>query len=153
MKEKKNKNKKNKMDQEALLAGKATHQQPKKRSFWSFRVFLVQLSYFIYKERFNLDEIYMFLLSGLIWIASQALEKLAYYGLAPNMILYLTGEYGMATTEAAKIILLWSAATNFFPLVGAFVADSYTGRFPLIGFGSSTSLLVHISETMKTTSK
>ncbi|CAN6839068.1 unnamed protein product [Brassica oleracea] len=57
------------------------------------------------------------------------------------MILYLTGEYGMATTEAAKIILLWSAATNFFPLVGAFVADSYTGRFPLIGFGSSTSLL------------
>lgn len=151
MKEKKNKNKKNKMDQEALLAGKATHQQPEKRSFFlSFRVFLVQLSYFIYKERFNLDEIYMFLLSGLIWIASQALEKLAYYGLAPNMILYLTGEYGMATTEAAKIILLWSAATNFFPLAGAFVADSYTGRFPLIGFGSSTSLLVHIS---KTTSK
>ncbi|XP_010419733.1 PREDICTED: protein NRT1/ PTR FAMILY 1.3-like isoform X3 [Camelina sativa] len=57
------------------------------------------------------------------------------------MILFLTVEYGMGTAEAANIIFLWSAATNFFPLVGAFIADSYTGRFPLIGFGSSISLL------------
>ncbi|WZZ22601.1 hypothetical protein YC2023_123988 [Brassica napus] len=61
------------------------------------------------------------------------------------MILYLTVEYGMGTTEAANILFLWSAATNFFPLIGAFIADSYTGRFPLIGFGSSTSLLGMLS--------
>ncbi|KAG7608891.1 MFS transporter superfamily [Arabidopsis suecica] len=73
-------------------------------------------------------------------LASQALEKLAYFGLVPNMILFLTVEYGMGTAEAANILFLWSAATNFFPLVGAFIADSYTGRFPLIGFGSSISL-------------
>lgn len=101
------------MDLEALLARKATHQQPEKRSVLTISSIL----------------------------ASQALEKLAYYGLAPNMILYLTAEYGMTTTGAANILLLWSAATNFFPLVGAFIADSYTGRFPLIGFGSSASLL------------
>ncbi|EFH49780.1 proton-dependent oligopeptide transport family protein [Arabidopsis lyrata subsp. lyrata] len=74
-------------------------------------------------------------------LASQALEKLAYFGLVPNMILFLTVEYGMGTAEAANILFLWSAATNFFPLVGAFIADSYTGRFPLIGFGSSISLM------------
>lgn len=48
----------------------------------------------------------------------------------------------MGTADAANILFLWSAATNFLPLVGAFTADSYTGRFPLIGFGSSISLLV-----------
>ncbi|EOA19644.1 hypothetical protein CARUB_v10003056mg [Capsella rubella] len=74
-------------------------------------------------------------------LASQALEKLACFGLVPNMILFLTVEYGMGTAEAANVLFLWSAATNFFPLVGAFIADSYTGRFPLIGFGSSLSLL------------
>ncbi|CAA7039769.1 unnamed protein product [Microthlaspi erraticum] len=101
------------MDQEALLARKSTHQQPAKGNVTTISIIL----------------------------ASQALEKLAYYGLVPNMILYLTAEYGMGTAEAANIIFLWSAATNFFPLVGAFIADSYTGRFPLIGFGSFISLL------------
>ncbi|KAJ4883013.1 Protein NRT1/ PTR FAMILY 1.3 [Raphanus sativus] len=101
------------MDQEALLVGKAADQHPEKRNVLTISCIL----------------------------ASQALEKLAYYGLVPNMILYLTAEYGMGTTEAANILFLWSAATNFFPLIGAFIADSYTGRFPLIGFGSSTSLL------------
>ncbi|XP_010491892.2 PREDICTED: protein NRT1/ PTR FAMILY 1.3-like [Camelina sativa] len=88
--------------------------------------------------------------SGLV-AASQALEVLAYFGLVPNMILFLTVEYGMGTAEAANIIFLWSAATNFFPLVGAFIADSYTGRFPLIGFGSSISLLGMIFLWLTTT--
>lgn len=112
---------------------------------------LVYVSIYIYMF---LCRIYIYIYKKFVkrfWIASQALEKLAYYGLVPNMILYLTVEYGMGTTEAANILFLWSAATNFFPLICAFIADSYTGRFPLIGFGSSTSLLVHILQITKTT--
>lgn len=142
------------MDQEALLVGKATDQHPEKRTVSTISCILGIVSYVSIYIYMFLCRIYIYIYKKFVkrfWIASQALEKLAYYGLVPNMILYLTVEYGMGTTEAANILFLWSAATNFFPLIGAFIADSYTGRFPLIGFGSSTSLLVHILQITKTT--
>ena len=74
--------------------------------------------------------------------ANEAFEKLASVGLMPNMILYLTREYGMQTAEATNFLLLWSAATNFTPLIGALLADSYVGRYSMIAFGSIASLLV-----------
>ncbi|KAK9273971.1 hypothetical protein L1049_018785 [Liquidambar formosana] len=74
-------------------------------------------------------------------IANEALEKVASYGLMPNMIVYLMGEYGMETTTGSNVLFFWSAATNFMPIVGAFVADSFAGRFRTIGFGSMASLL------------
>ncbi|XP_061367390.1 protein NRT1/ PTR FAMILY 1.2-like [Gastrolobium bilobum] len=74
-------------------------------------------------------------------IANEAFEKLASLGLMPNMILYLTREYGMQTAGATNLLLLWSAATNFTPLIGAFLADSYFGRYSMIAFGSIASLL------------
>ncbi|KAI3455452.1 hypothetical protein Pfo_012115 [Paulownia fortunei] len=74
-------------------------------------------------------------------IANEAFEKVASYGLLPNMIFYLMNEYKMGVTRATNVIFFWSAATNFMPLVGAFVADSFLGRFLTIGLGSIASLL------------
>ncbi|MCD7471068.1 hypothetical protein HAX54_011348 [Datura stramonium] len=74
-------------------------------------------------------------------IANEALEKVASYGLLPNMTFYLMREYGMEVTGAQSLLFYWSAATNFLPLVGAFVADSYLGRFAVIGLGSIFSFL------------
>ncbi|XP_010519892.1 PREDICTED: protein NRT1/ PTR FAMILY 1.3 [Tarenaya hassleriana] len=74
-------------------------------------------------------------------LGNQALEKVAYYGVIPNMIVYMTREYGMGAAEAANALFLWSAATNFFPLLGAFLSDCYSGRFLVVGLGSSISLL------------
>ncbi|KAL0319269.1 UNVERIFIED_CONTAM: protein NRT1/ PTR FAMILY 1.2 [Sesamum angustifolium] len=74
-------------------------------------------------------------------IANEAFEKVASYGLQPNMIFYLMNEYKMGVTGATNLIFYWSAATNFMPLVGAFLADSFLGRFLTIGFGSIASLL------------
>ncbi|CAI9757608.1 unnamed protein product [Fraxinus pennsylvanica] len=74
-------------------------------------------------------------------IANEAFEKVASYGLLPNMIFYLMRVYNMGVTRATNIIFLWSAATNFMPLIGAFVADSFLGRFLTIGLGSIASLL------------
>ncbi|MCI27741.1 peptide/nitrate transporter, partial [Trifolium medium] len=47
----------------------------------------------------------------------------------------------METAEATNFLLLWSAATNFTPIIAAFLADSYFGRYPMIAFGSIASLL------------
>ncbi|XP_048331579.1 protein NRT1/ PTR FAMILY 1.2-like [Ziziphus jujuba] len=74
-------------------------------------------------------------------IANEAFERVASHGLQPNMILYLTKEYALSAARAANILFLWSAATNFTPIVGAFLADSYMGRYSIIGFGSIISLL------------
>ncbi|GMY38364.1 protein NRT1/ PTR FAMILY 1.2-like isoform X1 [Fagus crenata] len=74
-------------------------------------------------------------------IANEAFERVASIGLMPNMILYLTRVYGMQIATAANILFLWSAASNFMPILGAFLADSYVGRYWMIGFGSIVSLL------------
>ncbi|KAF7124185.1 hypothetical protein RHSIM_Rhsim12G0201000 [Rhododendron simsii] len=74
-------------------------------------------------------------------IANEALEKVASYGLLPNMILYLMGDYHIGITQGTNILFFWSAATNFFPLFGAFISDSYLGRFLTIGLGSIFSFL------------
>lgn len=74
-------------------------------------------------------------------IANEALERVASFGLMPNMIVYLMGEYGMEAITGTEILFLWSAATNFMPILGAFMADSFTGRYRMIGFGSISSFL------------
>ncbi|XP_020228336.1 protein NRT1/ PTR FAMILY 1.2 [Cajanus cajan] len=74
-------------------------------------------------------------------IANEALAKLASVGLIPNMILYLIEDYKLRVLKATKILFLWFAATNFAPVVGAFVADAYLGRFLAIALGSILSFL------------
>ncbi|KAL3528727.1 hypothetical protein ACH5RR_008049 [Cinchona calisaya] len=74
-------------------------------------------------------------------IANEGFEKVASYGLLPNMILYLMNIYHMGLAKGNYILFLWSAATNFTPIVGAFLADSYLGRYLTISLGCITSLL------------
>ncbi|TXG62019.1 hypothetical protein EZV62_013382 [Acer yangbiense] len=74
-------------------------------------------------------------------IANEAFERVASFGLSPNMIFYLKTRFNMETTTATNLILFWNAATSMLPVVGAIVADSYVGRYPMIGFGSIASLL------------
>ncbi|KAB2072130.1 hypothetical protein E1A91_A08G278700v1 [Gossypium mustelinum] len=69
-------------------------------------------------------------------LATEAFERVATLGLSPNMIVYLRREFGMETAKAANVIFFWSAATNFTPIIGAFIADSYMGKYRMIGFGS-----------------
>ncbi|XP_030541744.1 protein NRT1/ PTR FAMILY 1.2-like [Rhodamnia argentea] len=74
-------------------------------------------------------------------IANEILEKVAGYGLLPNMILYLIYEYRFDAASGANVLFLWLAITNFMPTLGAFLSDSCLGRFRVIGFGSIISLL------------
>ncbi|PNX83719.1 putative peptide/nitrate transporter, partial [Trifolium pratense] len=74
-------------------------------------------------------------------IANEALARMASLGLLPNMILYFMGSYRLHLGKATQILLLSSAASNFTPVVGAFIADSYLGRFLGVGLGSAVSFL------------
>ena len=74
--------------------------------------------------------------------ANEGFEKVASYGLLQNMILYLMSDYGLGLVKGQNVLFMWVAATNFMPLVGAFLSDSYLGRFLTISIASLSSFLV-----------
>ncbi|KAL4388917.1 hypothetical protein GQ457_09G027760 [Hibiscus cannabinus] len=59
-------------------------------------------------------------------------ERFAFYGLAGNLITYLTNDLGEPMSTAAKHVNTWVGVSAIFPLLGAFIADSYLGRFKTI---------------------
>ncbi|XP_045786772.1 protein NRT1/ PTR FAMILY 1.2-like [Trifolium pratense] len=74
-------------------------------------------------------------------IANETIEKVANVGLHVNMTLYLLNEYHLDPSTAAIVIFLWNALSNFIPLFGAFLSDSFLGRFHVIAWGTVIDLL------------
>nr|GMC49178.1 protein NRT1/ PTR FAMILY 1.2-like [Ipomoea batatas] len=70
-----------------------------------------------------------------------ALTNMVTSGLAPNMILYLMKEYQMDMASGSNVLYWWNAASNITPVIGAFMADSFVGRFQIITMGSVISLV------------
>ncbi|XP_010468206.1 PREDICTED: protein NRT1/ PTR FAMILY 1.1-like [Camelina sativa] len=79
-------------------------------------------------------------------IGNEAFEKVASYGLLQNMILYLMSDYRLGVAKAQTVLFMWVAATNFLPLVGAFLSDSYLGRFLTIAVASLSGFLFSMIE-------
>eukprot|EP01018_Ginkgo_biloba_P002381 Gb_20643 [translate_table: standard] len=74
-------------------------------------------------------------------IGNETCERLAMTGLFGNMIVYLTTKYNMKNVAAANVLNIWSGTTSLATLPGAFVADSYFGRFRMIIFGCLADLM------------
>ncbi|XP_031274929.1 protein NRT1/ PTR FAMILY 5.4-like, partial [Pistacia vera] len=68
-------------------------------------------------------------------------ERFSYYGLAGNLVTYLSNVLGESTVTASKNVNTWVGVSALFPLIGGFLADSYFGRFKTVIASSMIYLL------------
>ncbi|KAG1337813.1 protein NRT1/ PTR FAMILY 5.6 [Cocos nucifera] len=86
--------------------------------------------------------------ASLFIIAIEFSERLSYFGLSTNLILYLNKVLHQEVKTAAKNVNYWSGVTTMMPLVGGYVADAYLGRFSTVIFSSLIYLAGLILLTM-----
>lgn len=61
-------------------------------------------------------------------LSAEFCERLAYYGLATNLVSFFTERMAFSKADAASAVQSWSGACYATALVGAVVADSALGR-------------------------
>ncbi|XP_072051177.1 LOW QUALITY PROTEIN: solute carrier family 15 member 4-like [Amphiura filiformis] len=62
-------------------------------------------------------------------------ERLTYYSIAGNLVLYCTSALDYSSEDAATISLVFSGTAYFVPLFGGWLADSFAGKYNTI-YGS-----------------
>ncbi|XP_020218028.1 protein NRT1/ PTR FAMILY 7.3 [Cajanus cajan] len=67
--------------------------------------------------------------AGIILLLNQGLATLAFFGIGVNLVLFLTRVVGQNNAEAANNVSKWTGTVYIFSLVGAFLSDSYWGRY------------------------
>ncbi|KAF8701532.1 hypothetical protein HU200_033557 [Digitaria exilis] len=68
-------------------------------------------------------------------------ERIGFYGVQGNLIMYLTGPLRMSTAAAAAAVNAWEGTVLVLPLVGALAADSRLGRYGAVMAASVLYLL------------
>ncbi|XP_033123110.1 solute carrier family 15 member 4-like [Anneissia japonica] len=56
-------------------------------------------------------------------------ERLTYYSVVANLVVYCTNTLGYTSADAVTVSLVFSGTSYFLPVAGGWVADSISGRF------------------------
>ncbi|PIA32687.1 hypothetical protein AQUCO_04400110v1 [Aquilegia coerulea] len=67
--------------------------------------------------------------AGYIILVNQGLATLAFFGVGVNLVLFLTRVLQQNNADAANNVSKWTGTVYIFSLVGAFLSDSYWGRY------------------------
>lgn len=80
---------------------------------------------------------------------NQGLATLAFFGVGANLVMFMTRVLQLDNMKAANYVSTWTGTTYMFALLGAFVSDSYWGRYKtcalfqiVFASVSSTSFLI-----------
>ncbi|XP_068668533.1 LOW QUALITY PROTEIN: protein NRT1/ PTR FAMILY 8.1-like [Aristolochia californica] len=65
-------------------------------------------------------------------LGNECCERLAYYGMGTNLVLYMKLRLHQPNATAANNVTNWSGTCYITPLIGAFLADAYWGRYRTI---------------------
>ncbi|KAL2486370.1 Protein NRT1/PTR FAMILY 8.1 [Abeliophyllum distichum] len=82
-------------------------------------------------------------------LGNECCERLAYYGMSSNLFLYFTNQLNQHSVTASKNLSNWSGTCYVMPLLGAFLADAYLGRYWTI---ASFSIIYILGMTLLTLS-
>ncbi|PIN07705.1 H+/oligopeptide symporter [Handroanthus impetiginosus] len=74
-------------------------------------------------------------------IGNETFEKLGAIGTLSNLQVYLTTVFNMKRISATTLLNVFNGTTNFATLIGAYLCDTYFGRYKTLGFGSIASFL------------
>lgn len=67
--------------------------------------------------------------AGIVILLNQGLATLAFFGVGVNLVLFLTRVLQQDNADAANSVSKWTGTVYIFSLVGAFLSDSYWGRY------------------------
>ncbi|KAJ8764097.1 hypothetical protein K2173_005002 [Erythroxylum novogranatense] len=62
-------------------------------------------------------------------VGYEAFERMAFYGIASNLVNYLTTQLHEDTVSSVRNVNNWSGSVWITPILGAYVADTYLGRY------------------------
>ncbi|CAI9753892.1 unnamed protein product [Fraxinus pennsylvanica] len=74
-------------------------------------------------------------------IGNETFEKLGAIGTLTNLQVYLTAVFNMSRISATTLLNIFNGTTNFATLLGAFLSDTYLGRYKTLGYASISSFL------------
>ncbi|KAH6837436.1 Major facilitator superfamily protein [Perilla frutescens var. hirtella] len=84
-------------------------------------------------------------------IGNETFEKLGTIGTSSNLLVYLTTVFNMKSITATNVINIFNGTCNFGTLLGAFLSDTYLGRYKTLGIASISSFLGMLVLTMTAT--
>ncbi|XP_043693845.1 protein NRT1/ PTR FAMILY 5.2-like [Telopea speciosissima] len=62
-------------------------------------------------------------------VVYEAFERMAYYGISSNLVLYLTRELHQGTVTSSNNVTNWMGTIWMTPIIGAYIADAHLGRY------------------------
>lgn len=65
-------------------------------------------------------------------VGNEACERFSFYGMRSILVAYMTGMLLMSKNEATEVVHLFIACTYLMPLLGAWLADKFLGRYRTI---------------------
>lgn len=78
----------------------------------------------------------------ILFAGNETFEKLGTIGTSSNLLVYLTTVFNMKSITATNVINVFNGTCNLGTLLGAFLSDTYLGRYKTLGTASVSSFLV-----------
>ncbi|KAK6937735.1 Proton-dependent oligopeptide transporter family [Dillenia turbinata] len=81
-------------------------------------------------------------------VGYEVFERMAYYGIATNLVLYLTTKLHEGTVTSSNNVTNWGGTVWLTPILGAYIADAYLGRYWTFVIASAIYLMGMILLTL-----
>ncbi|KAK7111646.1 solute carrier family 15 member 4-like [Littorina saxatilis] len=65
-------------------------------------------------------------------LSTELCERLAYYSVVANLVLFCTSRLDFSSNDAATISLVFSGTTYLMPIIGGYIADAHIGMYNAI---------------------